>query len=315
MRDLSETRSLAPKEADDRLHHLHRDGKPLMEKRRRARINESLSRLKLMVLGEVKRKNTKISKLDKADILEMTVEYVNRIAGNGTQKPQFDKYRAGFNTCADEVRSYLAGRKEIDVEVRTRVIDHLANFIQNLQWLRTTQNQNGKLSNGLINQNITSKLEISTNSNQGFSNTNPYPNMTSHLPVGIPSATFLPPPHESASQTNKTQNNFISSSHISSSLQHPKIESYTIYLNKHHSTSPGSTSSPTSPSIFASSPIFPASPPFVSSAVMQSNNKQLSTSVFVFPEPRLSQENRFANSRREISRHNTSSRDPMWRPW
>lgn len=52
-----------------------------------------------------------------------------------------DTYRTGYNCCADEVRSYLASRSDVDVDMRTRVLDHLANFIQNVQWLRAAQTQ------------------------------------------------------------------------------------------------------------------------------------------------------------------------------
>lgn len=50
-----------------------RANKPLMEKRRRARINQSLAALKALILDSAKADNTKHSKLEKADILELTV--------------------------------------------------------------------------------------------------------------------------------------------------------------------------------------------------------------------------------------------------
>jgi hypothetical protein len=61
-----------------------RTNKPLMEKRRRARINQSLAILKALIL-ESNAKNTKApdgqskhSKLEKADILELTVRHFQR---------------------------------------------------------------------------------------------------------------------------------------------------------------------------------------------------------------------------------------------
>jgi Helix-loop-helix DNA-binding domain len=61
-----------------------RTNKPLMEKRRRARINQSLAILKALIL-ESNAKNTKTqdgqskhSKLEKADILELTVRHFQR---------------------------------------------------------------------------------------------------------------------------------------------------------------------------------------------------------------------------------------------
>ena len=52
--------------------------KPLMEKRRRERINKSLSELKNILLEALKRDQSSCSKLEKADILEMTVKYLNQ---------------------------------------------------------------------------------------------------------------------------------------------------------------------------------------------------------------------------------------------
>lgn len=55
-----------------------RANKPLMEKRRRARINQSLAMLKALILDSAKSDNTKHSKLEKADILELTVRHFQR---------------------------------------------------------------------------------------------------------------------------------------------------------------------------------------------------------------------------------------------
>ncbi|XP_056636637.1 helix-loop-helix protein lin-22-like [Diorhabda sublineata] len=58
--------------------------KPMMEKKRRARINDSLETLKQILLEsktsfkEIK-KGQRTSKLEKADILEMTVQYLQQL--------------------------------------------------------------------------------------------------------------------------------------------------------------------------------------------------------------------------------------------
>lgn len=54
--------------------------KPLMEKKRRARINESLDNLKQILLEcDPESVNKKNAKLEKADILEMTVKYLQNM--------------------------------------------------------------------------------------------------------------------------------------------------------------------------------------------------------------------------------------------
>ncbi|KAF7404009.1 hypothetical protein HZH68_006803 [Vespula germanica] len=65
--------SPSPKHSDGR-----RANKPLMEKRRRARINQSLAALKALILDSARLENTKHSKLEKADILELTVRHLQR---------------------------------------------------------------------------------------------------------------------------------------------------------------------------------------------------------------------------------------------
>lgn len=51
----------------------------MLEKRRRARINDSLSHLKSLILPLVGKDNARYSKLEKADILEMTVRFLREL--------------------------------------------------------------------------------------------------------------------------------------------------------------------------------------------------------------------------------------------
>ncbi|XP_016945341.3 protein hairy [Drosophila suzukii] len=90
-----------------------RTNKPLMEKRRRARINQSLAILKALILESTKSQNAKNgegqakhTKLEKADILELTVRHFQR--HRNLDDPTVNKYRAGYTDCAREVARYLA---------------------------------------------------------------------------------------------------------------------------------------------------------------------------------------------------------------
>ncbi|KAK7601009.1 hypothetical protein V9T40_008450 [Parthenolecanium corni] len=82
-----------------------RANKPLMEKRRRARINQSLALLKTLILDSTKNDNTRHSKLEKADILELTVRYLQR--QKILNSDVLDKYKAGFQECTREVTRFL----------------------------------------------------------------------------------------------------------------------------------------------------------------------------------------------------------------
>lgn len=76
-----------------------------MEKRRRARINQSLAALKTLILDTAKADNTKHSKLEKADILELTVRHFQR--HRSLDIPGVHQYRAGYADCVREVQRYV----------------------------------------------------------------------------------------------------------------------------------------------------------------------------------------------------------------
>lgn len=103
-----------------------------MEKRRRARINNSLGELKNLILDALKKDNARHSKLEKADILEMTVKHLQNLqrqqitACSLSDPSAMSKFRAGFNECANEVSRYLSGVKGVDLSVRQRLMNHLA---------------------------------------------------------------------------------------------------------------------------------------------------------------------------------------------
>ncbi|XP_050522975.1 transcription factor HES-2-like [Daktulosphaira vitifoliae] len=107
--------------------------KPLMEKKRRARINQSLDELKKIVVDAEKLNGQEISrvnKLEKADILEMTVRYLKRTAStpSGT-----DIYIAGFKQCIDQVQE-LISEQRINVRQQSgiRMVEHLQRRMEQL---------------------------------------------------------------------------------------------------------------------------------------------------------------------------------------
>ncbi|NXH40458.1 HES1 factor, partial [Dicaeum eximium] len=106
--------------------------KPIMEKRRRARINESLGQLKTLILDALKKDSSRHSKLEKADILEMTVKHLRNLqraqmsAALSADPTVLGKYRAGFNECMNEVTRFLSTCEGVNADVRTRLLSHLS---------------------------------------------------------------------------------------------------------------------------------------------------------------------------------------------
>ncbi|KAM5127154.1 LOW QUALITY PROTEIN: transcription factor HES-4-like [Callospermophilus lateralis] len=105
--------------------------KPIMEKPR-ARINQSLAQLKTLILDAVRKDSSRHSKMEKADILEMTVIHLQNLrrfqvtAALSSDPAVLGKYRAGFNECLAEVTRFLAGCEGVPAKVRSRLLGHLA---------------------------------------------------------------------------------------------------------------------------------------------------------------------------------------------
>ncbi|KAG0712576.1 Transcription factor HES-4 [Chionoecetes opilio] len=111
-----------------------RSNKPLMERRRRERINTCLNELKNLVLTAQRKDPSRYSKLEKADILEMTVRHVQALhrheaaAGRSHNTDSTAKYRAGFTQCAAEVSTFLAGVSGLPADLHSRILTHLSSY-------------------------------------------------------------------------------------------------------------------------------------------------------------------------------------------
>uniref|UniRef100_A0A8D3E3L3 Hes family bHLH transcription factor 2, tandem duplicate 2 n=1 Tax=Scophthalmus maximus TaxID=52904 RepID=A0A8D3E3L3_SCOMX len=80
--------------------------KPLLEKRRRARINDSLSHLKGIILPLVGKDNARYSKLEKADILEMTVRFLRDLPSTPAKG---ENHLLNYMGCIESFISHVFG--------------------------------------------------------------------------------------------------------------------------------------------------------------------------------------------------------------
>ncbi|KAK8397583.1 hypothetical protein O3P69_004390 [Scylla paramamosain] len=116
---------------------LRKSNKPIMEKRRRARINTCLNELKTLILDAMRKDPARHSKLEKADILEMTVKHLQavqrqQLAMAVAHDPAvLTKFRSGFTECAQEVTRYVS-RIEVEGGVRQRLLQHLGQCVSGL---------------------------------------------------------------------------------------------------------------------------------------------------------------------------------------
>ncbi|XP_062058671.1 transcription cofactor HES-6 isoform X1 [Lepus europaeus] len=100
--------------------------KPLVEKKRRARINESLQELRLLLAGaEVQ------AKLENAEVLELTVRRVQgALRGRAREREQLraeasERFAAGYIQCMHEVHTFVSTCQAIDATVAAQLLNHL----------------------------------------------------------------------------------------------------------------------------------------------------------------------------------------------
>lgn len=110
--------------------------KPMLERKRRARINRCLDELKELMVGALQAEGENVSKLEKADILELTVRHLRRLRREhrlaASPVTDADRFRAGFTRCAAEVSRCLAATPGVDVHLGTRLMTHLGHRLNDM---------------------------------------------------------------------------------------------------------------------------------------------------------------------------------------
>ena len=125
-----------------RTHQYRKVMKPLLERKRRARINSCLDELKDLMVSALHTEGESISKLEKADILELTVRHLQKL-----QRQQMlalnpgldlDRYHAGYTACATEVSRCLASVPGVDITLGTRLMSHLGQKLNTIETARVS---------------------------------------------------------------------------------------------------------------------------------------------------------------------------------
>lgn len=110
--------------------------KPMLERKRRARINRCLDELKDLMVTALQSEGENVSKLEKADILELTVRHLHklrrqeRLAANPVIDA--DRFRAGFTHAANEVSRCLAQTPGVDIQLGTSLMTHLGHRLNDM---------------------------------------------------------------------------------------------------------------------------------------------------------------------------------------
>ena len=123
--------------------------KPMLERKRRARINKCLDELKDIMVECLTQEGEHITRLEKADILELTVEHMKKLRAQkqlrlssvtGGVSPSADpklsiaeSFRAGYVHAANEVSKTLAAVPGVSVDLGTQLMSHLGHRLNYLQ--------------------------------------------------------------------------------------------------------------------------------------------------------------------------------------
>jgi hairy-and-enhancer-of-split protein len=115
--------------------------KPLLERKRRARINACLDELRDLMVFALQAEGESISKLEKADVLELTVRHLQKLKRQQmlSLNPalDLDRFHAGYTTCATEVSKCLASTG-VDITVGSRLMSHLGLKLHNIESSRVS---------------------------------------------------------------------------------------------------------------------------------------------------------------------------------
>ncbi|NXW49644.1 HES6 protein, partial [Nyctiprogne leucopyga] len=100
--------------------------KPLVEKKRRARINESLQELRLLLSDSEFQ-----AKLENAEVLELTVRRVQAVLERRSledgrlHREASERFAAGYIQCMHEVHTFVSSCPGIDATTAAELLNHL----------------------------------------------------------------------------------------------------------------------------------------------------------------------------------------------
>ncbi|XP_015367039.1 PREDICTED: transcription factor HES-1-B-like [Diuraphis noxia] len=139
---------------------LRKNNKPIMEKKRRARINQCLNELKTLILDALKKDPARHTKLEKADILEMTVRHLQSLHRNSSSSRPLapttcptveplssssstaaltavvvQKFQTGYQECAGEVNRFVDRLDGVDEDIKKRLMSHLDSCVAKMRYV------------------------------------------------------------------------------------------------------------------------------------------------------------------------------------
>ncbi|KAH8385905.1 hypothetical protein KR200_006276, partial [Drosophila serrata] len=115
--------------------------KPMLERKRRARINKCLDELKDLMVATLESEGEHVTRLEKADILELTVTHLQKMkqqrqhkkaSGNESLSPA-EGFRSGYIHAVNEVSRSLSQLPGMNVSLGTQLMTHLGQRLNQIQ--------------------------------------------------------------------------------------------------------------------------------------------------------------------------------------
>ncbi|XP_034486656.1 enhancer of split m3 protein [Drosophila innubila] len=132
--------------------------KPLLERKRRARINKCLDDLKDLMVECLQQEGEHVTRLEKADILELTVDHMRKlkqrgglslqavggggsnVAASSTSAAHVESFRSGYVHAADQITQVLLQTQQTD-EIGRKIMKFLSTRLIELQTQLLQQQQ------------------------------------------------------------------------------------------------------------------------------------------------------------------------------
>ncbi|KAJ1084517.1 hypothetical protein NDU88_004664 [Pleurodeles waltl] len=107
--------------------------RPMVEKRRRERINSSLEALRMLLLEKGPNEKLKNPKVEKADILETAVQFI-RAQNQSLEVPpsEWQVYHAGYHDCLQRAIFFLNANQDVDPERKASLSGFFASCLNRL---------------------------------------------------------------------------------------------------------------------------------------------------------------------------------------
>lgn len=166
--------------------------KPLLERQRRARINKCLDGLKQLMVDL--NGNSKILRMDKAEMLETTIVYLRqhvkeqKMQTQQQQQIPMDSFRNGYMNAVNEVSRVLASTPGMTLEMGKSVMTHLGRSYNRLQ----QEHEQKENQQQQMQQPLTIDCPLSPASSGYHSDDNDSPAVSPVAPVATPAPLWRP---------------------------------------------------------------------------------------------------------------------------